>query len=52
MQNGRCRGCGVHSSDAGSEYGAGNYTVLTSTKYQKIILDVLECYKEDGVEAR
>jgi len=29
-----------------------NYTVLTSTKYQKIILDLLDSGKEEDVETR
>ena len=35
MQNGMCRGRAVQGSDAGREYGTGNYTMLTCTKYQK-----------------
>jgi len=50
VQNGRCRDRDVQSSDAGREYGTGNCTVLTSTEYQKIILDALDSGQEEGVE--
>jgi len=50
VQNGRWRGRDVQSSGAGRENGTGNCTVLTSTEYQKIILDALDSGQEESVE--